>query len=73
MFSIIIRNPLNYNLIYEGQFKTLKEIVSNLKKEFPHNTFFTFYKLKYLLYNGSKVDFIEVKNLNPHKKHKDKF
>lgn len=70
MFHIIIRNPLDYTLTYEGKSKTLKGLAETIKKEYPHNTFFTFQKLKYIHYNKSKVDFVEINNLKPHKKNK---
>jgi hypothetical protein len=70
MFHIIIRNPLNYTLLYEGTHPTIQSIVDNLKKEYPHNKIITYHKLKDIIYRPKqKIDYIEVKNLNPKKKH----
>lgn len=65
MIHIIIRNPLNYEVLYEGEDKSLRSLVNKLKKEYPHNTYFTFQKLKYCLYNQGRVDFVEIKNTTP--------
>ena len=69
MINILIRNPLTYELLYEGNYHSLKECVSLLNKQFPTNKFITYYKLHNLLYIKNTMDWIEIKVI---KKNKDK-
>ena len=69
MINLIVRNPLNYEVLYEGNFKSLKECVSLMNKEYPHQKLITYYRLHNNLYIKKTHDWIDIKVF---KKEKDK-
>ena len=61
MIQIRIRNPLNYELLFEGEFRSLKKIVNDLNKKYPHQTMFSYNCLKNQIYQKNTMDWIELK------------
>ena len=61
MINIIVRNPLNYEVLYEGDFTSLKDCVSVMKKEYPHQNLITYHRLHNNLYIKKTHDWIDIK------------
>ena len=71
MIQIRIRNPLNYELLYEGEFRSLKKIVNDLNKKYPHSKMFSYAFLKNQIYQRNTMDWIELKRYNVNDKPED--